>query len=85
MEQIEHFFVMVGQLLDDAMIGAVLVRLTLSDGRVVEGVPVEPASAASRSDELDDTGYVRWIDIGGVRVELAAVRQAAIVHPCPVV
>jgi hypothetical protein len=80
LDRIDHYFVMVGQVLDSALIGGVLVRLTLSDGGVVEGVPAGPASDV-RGEELDDSGYVRWIDLAGTRVDLADVRQATIVHP----
>ena len=76
----DHFFVMVGQALDSALIGGVLVRLTLSDGGEVEGVPVAPVSHAP-GEELDDSGYARWIRLAGVRVDLTDVRQATIVRP----
>lgn len=76
----DHFFVMVGQVLDSALIGGVLVRLTLSDGSVVEGVPGAP-SDAPQGEELDDSGYARWIRLAGTSVDLADVRQATFVHP----
>jgi len=72
---------MVGQLLDNALIGGVLVRLTLSDGGVVEGIPLQPASDVQRGDELDDSGYVRCIDLDGRTVDLAEVHEAAILRP----
>jgi hypothetical protein len=81
MARSEHFFVMVGQLLDNAMIGGLEVRLTLTDGSVVEGVPVTPASDPANADELDHTGYPHSIDLAGTRVELATVRQATISYP----
>jgi len=77
----EHFFVMVGQLLDSAMTGGLVVRLTLTNGCVVEGVPVTPASDGARVDELNGTGYQRSIDLAGNDVDLAAVRQATVVYP----
>jgi hypothetical protein len=77
----DHFFVMVGQVLDSALIGGVLVRLTLSDGGVVEGVPGAPASEGPPGEELDDSGYARWIRLAGTSVDLADVRQATIVRP----
>jgi hypothetical protein len=80
----EHFFVMVGQLLDSAMIGGLVVRLTLTNGRVVEGVPVTPAADRARVDELDGTGYPRFIDLAGTDVDLAAVRQATVLSPSSV-
>ena len=81
MDRIDHFVVMVGQILDNALIGGVRVRLTLSDGGVVEGVPILPASVVSAADEVDDTGYGRWISLAGTTVDLADVRQATIVYP----
>ena len=82
MERVEHFLVMLGQLLDGALIGRVFVRLTLSDGSVVEGIPLEPAADAAREDDqLDDTGVVRLIELSSAPVNLADVREAAIVHP----
>ena len=76
----DHYFVMVGQLLDNALIGGVLVRLTLRDGVVVQGVPHMPAAAAS-VQELDDTGYPRWVTLGGRTVDMTEVREATIVFP----
>ena len=81
MERVEHFFVMLGHLLDGALIGGVFVRLTLSDGSVVEGIPLAPATDATGDDELDDSGVVRCIELSSASVDLAHVRQAAIVHP----
>jgi hypothetical protein len=83
LDTVDHYFVMVGQLLDNAMIGGVRVRLTLSDGVVVEGVPGAPASDPSAADELDDSGYTRWIGLDGTRIDLTDVREAAIVRPPP--
>jgi hypothetical protein len=82
-DTVDHFFVMVGQVLDDARIGGVVVRLTLTDGTVIEGVPSEPVADASQGDEIDDTGYGRWIEVAGARIDLVTVRQATIVHPQP--
>jgi hypothetical protein len=54
----------------------------LSNGSVVEGIPLEPASDPARDDDqLDDTGVVRSIELSGAPVNLADVREAAIVHP----
>jgi hypothetical protein len=80
-DTVEHFFVMVGQLWDSAYIGRLLVRLTLNDGRVVECVPMGPASDLARSEELDDTGYVRWLDVGETRIDLADVRLVSVERP----
>jgi hypothetical protein len=77
----DHFLVMVRQLVDDARIGGVPLIFGLSGGDVIEGIPSEPASAASPADELDDTGYARRVELAGVEVDLADVRRATIVHP----
>jgi hypothetical protein len=80
-ERVEHFFVVLGQLLDGALLRGLFVRLTLSNGRVVEGTPSGPASDVAHDDEIDGSGVARHIDVSGLRVDLADVRQAAIVHP----
>jgi hypothetical protein len=83
-DTVDHYYVMVGQLIDNALIGGVVIRLTMSDGTVVEGVPAEPgANPTDVAEELDDTGYARRFSIAGADVDLAEVRQAAIVRPSP--
>jgi hypothetical protein len=81
LDTVDHFFVMVGQILDSAMIGSVLVRLTLADGGVVEGVPSAPASDISGAEEIDDSGYARYVSIAGSVIDLTDVRQVTIMHP----
>jgi hypothetical protein len=81
LDTIDHFFVMVGQLLDNAKIGGVLVRLTLSDGRVVEGVPDAATLDLPLGAELYDSGYARWIGLAGSSVDLSDVRDVTIVRP----
>jgi hypothetical protein len=48
---------------------------------VVEGVPLSPASGRARDDELDDSGVVRRPELTSGPVDLADVREAAIVRP----
>lgn len=74
-----HFYTSVGQLLDQAAIGRLDVRLELFDGNQIEGVPLR--SAHREDAELDETGYPRSIKVGGHVVVLERVRQAAILHP----
>jgi len=81
MDTVEHFFVMVGQLVDEAIIGGISLTVALAGGDVVEGVPTRPASPASGEDELDDTGYARRIQLAGVSIALADVRRATVVYP----
>ena len=76
-----HFFAVVGHLVDEAHLGSLSWVLGLSGGDVVEGVPSEPASHPANGDELDDTGCARYIEVAGISVSLADVRRAMIVHP----
>jgi hypothetical protein len=46
------------------------------------GIPLEPASDAARDDDqLNDTGVIRLMELSGAPVNVADVREAAIVHP----
>jgi hypothetical protein len=74
-----HFYATVGQVLDQAALGRLHVRLELSDGSVVVGVP--SASEVHADDQLEDTGYPRHIRVDDHVVTLQCVRQAAIFHP----
>jgi hypothetical protein len=78
----DHYCVVIGQMLDNAFIGNLRVRLTMRNGAIVEGIPTRPVTvAAGAVDELDDTGYARHVSLAGVRVDLAEVCQAAVLHP----
>ena len=77
----DHFFVMVGQLIDNARIGGIPLIFSLRGGDVVEGVPSEAAYTASPEQELDDTGYARRVELAGIAVELADIRRATVVYP----
>jgi hypothetical protein len=78
----DHFFVMVGQLIDNARIGGIALIFDLSGGEVVKGVPSQGASTQSPDDnELDHTGYARRVELDGIGVDLADVRRATVVYP----
>jgi hypothetical protein len=78
----DHYCVVIGQLLDSAFIGGLRVRLTMRNGAIVEGIPRRPITVApGAAEELDDSGYARHVDLAGVHVDLAEVRQAAVMHP----
>ena len=74
-----HFYVTVGQLLDQAALGQLRVRLELADGDAAEGVPF--GSGDGEAAELDDTGYPRRVRVDGQVVPLERVRHATIFHP----
>ena len=74
-----HFYAAVGQLLDQASVGQLDVRVELLDGTALEGVP---SRAEAESDgELDDTGYPLLVNVGLERIALEQVRRATIIHP----
>jgi hypothetical protein len=77
----EHYFVMVGQLIDGARIGGLAVILDMGDGDAIEGVPSRTSPTVSPAEELNDTGYARRVDLAGGSIDLADVRRATIVHP----
>jgi hypothetical protein len=78
----DHYGVVIGQMLDSAFIGGLRVRLTMRNGTIVEGIPARPVTVPPGGlDELDDSGYARHVTLAGVHVDLAEVRQAAVMHP----
>jgi hypothetical protein len=74
-----HFYVTVGQLLDQAAVGRLRVRVELADGGVADGVPM--AEGRTPDDELDDTGYPSHVQIDGKVVSLRSVVTAVVFHP----
>ena len=71
-ERREQFYVMLGACCDSARLADLPVRFTLEDGREVEGVPEESASAEADEAGIDDTGTRRRLHIGG---EVVCVTQ----------
>ncbi len=58
-----HFYVTIGQSLDQAAVGRLRVRLELADAGVVEGGAVW--IGRHREPELDDSGYPRAMPVEG--------------------
>ena len=82
MDNTDHYCVVIGQMLDNAFIGSLCVRLLMRDGAIVEGIPMRPVTVApGAADELDDSGYARHVSLAGVHVDLAEVYQATVLHP----
>jgi hypothetical protein len=75
-----QFFVSVGRLCGDARVAELVVRLTLTSGEEVVGVPAPPRETDG-TDELDGTGYADALTVDGVTVALAEVVEASIAHP----
>jgi len=72
-----HFYVVVGQVLDQAAVGRLRVRLELSGGEAAEGVP----SGDFEGRELDDTGYPRCARVDGQVIPLDRVSRVTVFHP----
>jgi hypothetical protein len=79
-DRVAHFLVSVGKLCADAHVGGLTVRLVLDNGEEVVGVTAPPPESEG-PDELDSTGYVDCLWIGGVAVPLSEVAEAAIYRP----
>jgi hypothetical protein len=75
-----QFFVSVGKLCADARLAGLSVGLTLAGGARVVGVP-EPLAESEAGDELDATGYVDAVTVGGVTVRLSDVVEASVRRP----
>jgi hypothetical protein len=79
-DRVAQFLVSVGNLCADAHVGGLTVRLVLEKGEQVVGVAAPPPESEG-SDELDTTGYVDCVWIGGVAVALSEVVEATIHRP----
>jgi hypothetical protein len=79
-DRVAQFLVSVGKLCADAHVGGLTVRLVLENGEQVVGVAAPPPESEG-SDELDSTGYVDCVRIGGVTVPLSEVLEATIHRP----
>jgi hypothetical protein len=79
-EREAQFFLSVGRLCADARVGGLSVRLTLSGGDEVVGVP-QPPPETEGGAELDGTGYADSVSVDGVAVALSEVVEATVSHP----
>jgi hypothetical protein len=76
-DRVAQFVISVAKLCSDASVGELTVRLTLSSGDQVVGVP-EPPPDAQGTGELDDTGYRDAVTVDGRAVPLTEVIEASI-------
>jgi len=81
-DRVAQFLVSVGKLCADAHVGGLTVRLVLDNGEQVVGVAAPPPTSEG-PDELDTTGYVDRVWVGGVAVALSEVVEATIHRPPP--
>jgi hypothetical protein len=79
---VDHFYVMAGKVWDDARVGEIRLRLLFTDGRTLEGVPSSVAAAIGvPSDALDESGYMRHVQLEDQLVDLVDVQEMTIVRP----
>ncbi len=81
MDELRQFWITVGEVLDDAALTRSTVRLSLSDGQTIEGIPDRPAAGAAPRNELDETGLPPTVAVGGETVELKHVTEIVLVRP----
>jgi hypothetical protein len=81
-DRVAHFFVSVGRLCADARVGGLVVRLSLTSGEEVLGIP-GPPPATEGDDELDTTGYANVLTVDGVAVALSDVAGVSLARPEP--
>jgi hypothetical protein len=79
-DRVAQFLVSVAKLCGDAHLGGFAVRLTLVDGRELQGVPEPPAETEGQG-QVDDTGFVDQLSMDGVVVALSEVVQASVRRP----
>lgn len=79
-DRLAQFMVSVGKLCADAHVGELTVRLGLVSGKEVVGVAAPPPESEGL-DELDSTGYVDCVWVGGVAVPLSEVVEATLHRP----
>jgi hypothetical protein len=79
-DHVAQFLVSVGNLCADARLGGLTVRLVLDNGEQVVGMAAPPPESDG-SDELDSTGYVDCVWVGGVTVPLSEVVEATVQRP----
>src|SRR3954451_5563093 len=91
-DRLAQFMVSVGKLCADAHVGELTVRLGLVSGKEVVGVGGAPPAAGGLGeaapppeseglDELDSTGYVDCVWVGGAAVPLSEVVEATLHRP----
>jgi hypothetical protein len=81
-DRVAHFFVSVGRLCADARVGRMVVRLSLTSGEEILGVPGPPPETEG-ADELDTTGYADVLTVDGVAVALSDVAAVSLARPEP--
>lgn len=81
MDEVRQFWIGVGGVLESAFLAHSTVRVLLSDGRTVEGVPDQPRADVAPGDQLDETGMARTVDVAGTTLALQDVSEIVFIRP----
>ena len=77
----DHYIVLVGDVCDAARLAKLPVRVTTRAGQSVLGVPETALARQGEPGEIDDTGYLNRLVIGGVTVALDQVVEVRLAAP----
>ena len=81
MDEVRHFWITFGDIVDAAALAHSVVRVVTFDGRVIEGVPDRPAGIAAPEAALDGTSMPRTVVVGDESVEVEDVREVTLKRP----
>ena len=84
MDRLRQFWIGVGGVLESASLAHSTVRLTLSDGRTLEGVPARCPAEVPPRDQLAETGMPLTVSLAGATVEVQDVTEIVLVRPLQV-
>ena len=80
----DHFFVMVGDVCENARVARLPVEALTRDGHRAVGVPQpQPAEEAEPGHEVDQTGFARELRIGDEVIALDSIVELRISLPRP--
>lgn len=80
-DEVRQFWIGVGGVLESASLADSSVRVSLVDGRTVEGIPDRPPSDVPQEDQIEETGMPRTVGVDGAPVELEDVAEIVLVRP----
>jgi hypothetical protein len=79
-ERYEQFLIATGDMCAAASLAKLVVEVRTASGQQIQGVPSSVRSTEGR-DEVDDTGYGRWFQIGGTVMRLDEIVKCSLSAP----
>jgi hypothetical protein len=76
-----HYLITVGEICGMAQTGRMSVRITLSSGRTVIGVPYPKAVESEDEKQVDDTGFSELLEVGGELIRMEEIVELSLPHP----